>query len=135
MKFSETVSDFVDKGIEVSKKVVSQAGNAVQKFSDKSMVRLEKRQLESKRENSVKELGRIAVATFIADGANELRATDPSVSEILATIKNYNEEIARRDAALAAFDEKSDDGYASESGENAGESASENTSNEEGGEN
>lgn len=135
MKFSETVSDFVDKGIEVSKKVVSQAGTAVQKFSDKSMVRLEKRQLESKRENSVKELGRIAVATFIADGVNELRATDPSVSEILATIKNYNEEIARRDAALAAFDEKSDDDSASESNENAGEASSENTSNEEGGEN
>lgn len=100
MGFSETVSDIVDKGITVSKKLVGQAGDAVQKFSDKSVVRLEKRQFESKRDSQIKELGRIAAAVFITDGKEELRRDDYTVSSILEEIKLCDAEIARRDAIL-----------------------------------
>lgn len=100
MKFSETVSDIVDKGIAVSKKIVGQAGDAVQKFSDMSVVRLEKRQFEVKRDAQLKELGRIAAAYFITDSKSELRADDSSIQEIISEIKNCDAEIARREAIL-----------------------------------
>lgn len=108
MGFQETVSDIVDKGIAVSKRVVGQAGVAMQKFSDKSVVRLEKLQFETKRDSQIKELGRIAAAFFVTDGKNELRSDDPLIQEILAEIKNCETEISKREELLSSVPENTD---------------------------
>lgn len=117
MGFHEKVSDIVDKGIAVSKRVVGQAGVAMQKFSDKSVVRLEKLQFETKRDSQIKELGRIAAAFFVTDGKSELRSDDPLIQEIIAEIKNCEAEISKREEILSATSEKTSESAAEQTAE------------------
>ncbi len=57
-EISDKIFNLVDKGAEVSKDAFEKAGNKVQEFSDKSIVLLEKKQLEAKLNHKFEELGK-----------------------------------------------------------------------------
>ena len=90
-----------DKGMEASKTALTKAGNAVQDFSDKSVVRIEKHQFETKKEEQLLALGKKVFEKFSGDAASVLRADDADIVPIIVEIKHCDEEIAKREEALA----------------------------------
>ncbi|MBQ9237801.1 MAG: hypothetical protein IJ191_00575 [Treponema sp.] len=102
MGFSDTVSSIIDTSIAVSKKVVTQAGDAVQKLSDWSVIRLEKHQHEMRREALIISLGEAVAHAFITAEKSDVSATDESIAQLIDGIRTCDAEIARREAVLAA---------------------------------
>ncbi|MGP1565526.1 MAG: hypothetical protein ACTTHU_08890 [Treponema sp.] len=99
-EFKEKVRDGMDKFIESSKKVLGAAGNAVQDFSDKSVVRIEKSQFESKLHEQYRKFGEYAADILIADSSASINTSDSKVSEFLAEINNISKEIELRSNLL-----------------------------------
>ncbi|MCK9171389.1 MAG: hypothetical protein M0P01_13330 [Treponema sp.] len=91
----------LDKGVEVSKKALDKAGAAVQDFSDKSVVRIEKHQFETKREEKIKDLGKLVADKIIGEKQVSVSAEDSDVSALISGIKHLNDEITKREAVLA----------------------------------
>ena len=60
----EKAKDVMDKVVVSSKDAFSKAGNAIQKFGDKSVLKIEIMQLKSKRKNAVSKLGVYAEKKF-----------------------------------------------------------------------
>ena len=92
----------MDKFVESSKKALSQAGNAVQDFSDKSVIRIEKHQLESKKDEQLKKLGTLAAEKFLNDDSAVLSAGEEAVVAILEEIRRLNGDISNREDKLKA---------------------------------
>ena len=90
-----------DKGMEVSKTALSKASSAVQDLSDKSVVRIEKHQFETKKEEQLLALGKKVFEKFAGDTASAVRADDADIAPIVAEVKHCDEEIAKREEALA----------------------------------
>ena len=67
MGFEEKLKVWVKKGAKASKSAFEKAGGAVQDFSDKSVLKLDKMKLESQKNKKFTELG-IAVNDMIANG-------------------------------------------------------------------
>ena len=98
--FMDKVKKVFDRGIVASKKALGVAGDAVQDFSDKSVLRIEKMQLESKLKKQYELLGEYASDTFAKK--NSIAASDTKVSAILKEIKRIKAEIKARETALAS---------------------------------
>lgn len=89
---------FVTKGAEVSKEMFEKAGDKVQDFSDKSLIKLEKKQLESKQEKKFSELGcklyeliktaKITVAEEYQENINILVAEIDELSDAIKQKEN-----------------------------------------------
>jgi len=90
----------IDKGVEVSKKALDKAGSAVQNFSDKSVIRIEKHQFETKRDDQLMSLGKLVAEKVISGTSTSFSAEDSDISVIIDQIKLLNEEIAKREAVL-----------------------------------
>ncbi|MGP1604553.1 MAG: hypothetical protein ACTTGZ_09030 [Treponema sp.] len=99
-EFKEKVRDGMDKFIESSKKVLGAAGNAVQDFSDKSVVRIEKSQFESKLHEQYRKFGEYVADILIADSSASINTSDSKVSDFLAEINNISKEIELRSNLL-----------------------------------
>jgi hypothetical protein len=99
---SVTVSkNAIDKSLEVSKKALDKAGAVVQDFSDKSVVRIEIHQFESKRDEQLRILGKKTADKIIKDGQESVSAGDADILPVIAEIKRINKEIEKREAVLA----------------------------------
>lgn len=99
-EFKEKVRDGMDKFIESSKKVLGAAGNAVQDFSDKSVVRIEKSQFESKLHEQYRKFGEYVAGILGADSSASVNTSDLKVSEFIAEINNLSKEIELRSNLL-----------------------------------
>lgn len=60
------IKDVVVKGTEVSKNAISKAGEAIQTFSDKSILKIERSQLASKRNKTYEALGRALSELYLS---------------------------------------------------------------------
>lgn len=99
MAFLDKVKEYFDKGIEVSKDALSKAGDAVQDFGDKSVVRIEIKQLESKLNKEYSSLGTQVYNLYSANKDEPLRFDDAHISGVLDEIQRLLNEIdARRNA-------------------------------------
>lgn len=103
--FKEKMRDGMDKFLESSKKVLGAAGSAVQDFSDKSVIRIEKSQLESKLHEQYRKLGEYAAGILSADASASIGMGDSKVSEFLSEINNISKEIEVRSNLLKKKDE------------------------------
>lgn len=92
------VKSILTKGAADAKTAIEKAGDKVQKFSDQSVVKIEKRQIESKREAKYKLLGE-KVSQFILDKKLEIP------EEIFVEIDEIQKEI---EALTAQIKEKAD---------------------------
>lgn len=108
MDFIDKMKGYVDKGVSVSKEAFGKAGGAVQNFSDKSVVRIEIKQLETKRKVQLDSLGEKVYALFGKGKCTEISADMPDISPLLADLKKIDRDISKRKKALE--DEKPDSG-------------------------
>lgn len=100
MDILDKVKEYLDKGMEVSKEALSKAGDAVQDFSDKSVTRIEARQLASRRSKEYRSLGQVVCQLFRDDTAARLACDDSRISGILQEIQRLDKEIERREESL-----------------------------------
>lgn len=103
-KIWDDVKGGLEKGYAASKKGLAKAGVAIQKFSDKGVVAVEKKQLESKRKKSYARLGEIAAKKLSAKNASPISASDEDVAALLKEIAGFNKEIAKCEKQLKEFE-------------------------------
>lgn len=109
MAFLDKMKEYFDKGLEVSKDAISKAGDAVQDFGDKSVVRIEIKQLESKLNKEYASLGTQVFGLYKADQSSPLSFDNGQISGIIAEIQRLTDEIDARKAALSELDSDSDE--------------------------
>lgn len=98
------VKGIFDRGINASKKALGVAGEAVQDFSDKSVLRIEKKQLEGKLKKQYELLGEYACDFYLQKRTSSLSIKDESVARILLEVKRIKAEIETRELSLAEDD-------------------------------
>ncbi len=100
MDFVDTMKEYLDKSVKVSKEAIDKAGDAVQDFSDKSIIRIEIKQLESKNEHSFHDLG-IAVYKLLSSFSDiSINSSTPEIADILSKIKETENDINKRKKIL-----------------------------------
>lgn len=57
-ELGQKIKDLFSKGAKVSKEAFEKAGDKVQEFTDKSVIKIEKKQLENKLEDKYTEMGK-----------------------------------------------------------------------------
>lgn len=106
-EFKEKIKQGFDKVVTSSKAAIGKAGSAMQDFGDKSVVKIEKHQLEQKREKEYQKLGEFVSTKLLENSDYQINSSITEVQEILDSIKNLNEKISEKDAALSE-EKKSD---------------------------
>lgn len=101
--FLSSITSALDKGWNASKNALGKAGNAVQDFSDKSVVAIEKKQFENKRKKEVTELGELVYTKFNKK-AMSISPKEADVANLLSSIKNCEKEISKREKMLKEAD-------------------------------
>ena len=102
--FGSKVKSWFSKGAKASKEAIEKAGDKVQDFTDKSVLKIEKKQLESKRDDSYLELGQ-KLSQLIAGGLVlniENEADKKEVASIQKEIKSLDKQIAEKDKEINA---------------------------------
>ena len=93
------VKGVVDKVFEVSKEAIGKAGNAVQKFSDTSVIKIEIRQFESKLKTQKTLLGDV-VEKALENNQTQLDLNTEEITAIANEIARIKTEINNRKALL-----------------------------------
>lgn len=104
MGVEEKLRSFLSKSAEVSKNVLSKAGDAVQEFSDKSVIKIDKMKLENQRTKKISDLG-FLVYDILRDSDDSISSETEDVKAIIEEIKNLDKEIAEKDELLKEFND------------------------------
>lgn len=88
------VKEMVSKGAKASKEALAKAGDKVQDFTDKSMIKIEKHQLETKRDCKYEELG-LKLSQLLLEGAT-ISASNPDDIMILNDIQKEIIELSEK---------------------------------------
>lgn len=91
----------LDKGVEVSKGAISKAGEKVADFGEKSVVRIEISQLESKEQKELLALGTLIYEKLAVKGLDSVSKSETEIASALAVIDKLRSEIELKKAALA----------------------------------
>ena len=97
--FANTLKQYLDKGVEASKKGLKTAGSAISEFGDKSVNKIDIVQLKSRLEKKYQELGQ-AVADQLAEDGISISKDSLVVSEKLSAINELKEKINEKEASL-----------------------------------
>lgn len=104
MAFIDKVKDFMDKGVEVSKTALTKAGDAVQDFSEKSVIRIDIKKLESKLEKLINELGSYVFDKFNSENVESVYASEEKIALIIKNINEVKNQIASKTEELEKKD-------------------------------
>ena len=92
------LKNFISKSSDVTKSAFSKASNAVQKFSDKSVLKIEIKQMESKKEKLFTKIGKhlsSVLAHENVDLMNLQNSNDEKISTLVEEIKTFQAEIVQ----------------------------------------
>lgn len=96
------LKEMFSKGAKASKEAFEKAGDKVQTFTDKSVVKLEKHQLETKRDCKYEELG-LKLSQMLAEGAvisSENKEDIEILNNIQEEIINLSDKIREKEKLL-----------------------------------
>lgn len=99
-EFLEKMKVYLDKSVEVSKEAVKTAGARMQDFGDKSMTLIEIKQLESKIQHSLQQLGLRVFELFSEDADKAISMEDEVIQSCVNEITCLNKEIDKRNSQL-----------------------------------
>ena len=104
MDFKEKAKELLGKGARASKEAFNKAGNAIQDFSDKSVLKIDIKKLENEKEAVYSELGEYAASVFKEN--DSLSGNDEKVGGLLQKLSELEEKISGKKKELSEFDEK-----------------------------
>jgi hypothetical protein len=87
------VKGYFDKGVQASKQAIDKAGDAVQDFGDKSVVRIELKQLESKKETKISELGKKVYTVLSRNKQTVLTVESSEIAQLITELKKTDRDI------------------------------------------
>lgn len=96
------VKEMFSKGAKASKNAFEKAGDKVQDFTDKSVVKIEIRQLENRRDCKYEELG-LKLSQMLIEGAEITSSNQDDIqilNEIQEEIKNLSDKIREKNDEL-----------------------------------
>lgn len=101
-ELGKKVKDLFTKGAEASKEAFVKAGDKVQNFTDKSVLKIEKKQLESKLNDKYAELGKIVAAAL--ECSDKLTISDEVIktaaNNLQEEIKSLQTQIKEKEALI-----------------------------------
>jgi deoxyribodipyrimidine photolyase len=92
------LKNFISKSSDVTKSAFSKASNAVQKFSDKSVLKIEIKQMESKKEKLFTKIGKhlsSVLSNENVDLMNLQNSNDEKITTLVEEIKTFQAEIVQ----------------------------------------
>ena len=92
------LKNFISKSSDVTKSAFSKASNAVQKFSDKSVLKIEIKQMESKKEKLFTKIGKYLSSVLAhenVDLMNLQNSNDEKITTLVEEIKTFQAEIVQ----------------------------------------
>lgn len=92
------LKNFISKSSDVTKSAFSKASNAVQKFSDKSVLKIEIKQMESKKEKLFTKIGKhlsSVLSNENVDLMNLQNSNNEKISTLVEEIKTFQAEIVQ----------------------------------------
>lgn len=92
------LKNFISKSSDVTKSAFTKASNAVQKFSDKSVLKIEIKQMESKKEKLFTKIGKhlsSVLSNENVDLMNLQNLNDEKISTLVEEIKTFQAEIVQ----------------------------------------
>ena len=92
------LKNFISKSSDVTKSAFSKASNAVQKFSDKSVLKIEIKQMESKKEKLFTKIGKhlsSVLSNENVDLMNLQNSNDEKITTLVEEIKTIQAEIVQ----------------------------------------
>ena len=99
MKFNkEDVQKYLEKGVEASKSALTKAGNAVTKFGDESVLKIEKLQFENQLKKQTLELGQKVLDAFAS--SKTINAEEEPFAGLLKKIEETKAQIKTREDEL-----------------------------------
>ena len=109
-KLEDKIRDTLSRGAEASKKAFQKAGSAVQRFSDKSVLKIEKKQLEGSVNKKQEEMGKLLSDLLLVKGVkleklSELIQSNETVKNAVDAIEKLHKEIASLKDQIKAKDE------------------------------
>lgn len=108
MGVEEKLRGFLSKSAEVSKNVFSKAGDAVQEFSDKSVLKIDKMKLENQKTKKMADLGDL-VYTLLQDENTTITLNTDKVKDLISEINKIESEIAEKTELLENFGDSAED--------------------------
>lgn len=109
MALMEKMKEYLEKSVEASKDAFSKAGDAVQDFGDKSVLKIEIKQINSRLNREYRSLGTQIYRLYSENHETEIAFSDARISGILEEIGRLQDEISRRETALNGSGQKSPD--------------------------
>jgi len=106
MSIEETLKSFLSKSAEVSKNAFTKAGDAVQEFSDKSVVKLDKKKLEMQKSKKLSELGALAYDAFTKDNKSTFSSSDEAAKLLIDELKVLDKQIEEKEELLSEAENK-----------------------------
>lgn len=101
--FAKNLKQYLDKGVEVSKKGLKSAGSAISEFGDKSVNKIDIVQLKNRLVKKYQELGQAVAEQLVEDGIS-VSKDSLVVSEKLSSIKELKEKIHEKEEALKKYE-------------------------------
>ena len=101
--FAKNLKQYLDKGVEVSKKGLKTAGSAISEFGDKSVNKIDIVQLKNRLVKKYQELGQAVAEQLVEDGIS-ISKDSIVVSEKLSSIKELKEKIHEKEEALKKYE-------------------------------
>lgn len=98
--FGRTILDYIDRGVEASKKGLKSAGSAITEFSDKSVLKIELSQLKAQLARNFTELGKTCYNLLKAENAEPISPSNDEIKKLLEAIAKTEEKIAKHEEAL-----------------------------------
>lgn len=101
-EISTKAKELFSKGAKATKEALEKAGDKVQDFTDKSVIKVEKHQLETKRDCKYEEMG-LKLSQMLIEGA-VISSDNPDDLEIITNlqeeIKNLSDQIREKESLL-----------------------------------
>ncbi len=102
-EFARTLKQYIDKGVEASKKGLKTAGTAISEFGDKSVVKIDISHLKGQLEKKYQELGRAVADQLMEDGIS-ISKDSLVVSEKLSSINELKKKIQEKEVDLKKYE-------------------------------
>lgn len=100
MSFINKLTDFLDKGVDMSRDAITKAGDVVQDMGSKGVLRIEILQLKEKQNKEYRDLG-MTVAEIFRDSPDESITRDTiRVWKSLELIRDFDHQIKTREEKL-----------------------------------
>ncbi len=103
MTFWNGVKKNLDQTVRLSKHLLTGAGKKTKDLKDVSVLKLEIRNLRSKRKNAEAQLGSVVYNLFLSERQSITRST-PDIKILLEQLVQQDEQIAEKEAELGKYD-------------------------------